>query len=328
MAQPNIKDLIVAGPLANVSVAYRNADYVGDRVFRIIDTGDPKAKVARYPRGAWFRDEAGIRGPSARAKRGGYPIDLVDVATKEYAFAKEVTDEDRRFANSQGAPPVKPDQDALEFCADKIDLSKERRMAAKIFATDWLGAGAGGEDAGGLWAPNDATNTFVSDVETRIEDIRSQIGRRPNVLLLSGNTYSKIRQLSAVQNRIAYVERAIITANVIAALFGLEECLVAGAIYSSAVEKKDGTDFTSVNIWELNATKGSAFLFYRPPSAGLKVPAPGYQVRVFYENGQIRRTTTWREAAEHQDVYEVAEETDIVVTGAAGGFMWKDTILT
>jgi len=327
MPQPNIKELIVAGPLANVSVAYRNAEYVGDRIFPIIDTDDPKAKIARYLKGAWFRDEAGIRGPGARAKRGGYPMDFVDIATKEYAFAKEVTDEDRRFATSQGAPPVKPDQDALEFCADKIDLSKERRIAAKIFAATWCGV-ATGEDAAGLWAPNDATNTFVEDVETRIETIRNTIGRRPNVLLISANTYSKIKLVTAIQNRIVYVERAIITPNVIAALFGLEECLVAGAIYSSAAEAKAGTDFTSVNIWEVNATKGAGFLFYRPPSPGLKVPATGYQVRVKYEDGQIRRTSTWREPAEHQDVYEVAEETDIVITGDYGGFLWKDTILT
>lgn len=327
MPQPNVKELIQAGPLAQVSVAYRNAEYVGDRVFPLLDVDDPKAKITLYDKGAWFRDEAEIRGPGARANRGGYPVSYASVATKEYAFAKEVTDEDRRFVGAQGAPPLKPDQDAVEFCADKIDLSKERRIAAMIFAGTWCGV-ATGEDAAGLWAPNDATNTFVEDVETRIETIRSNIGRRPNVLLVSANTFAKLRQVTAVQNRIAYVERAIITPNVLAALFGLEECLVAGAIYSSAVEKKDGTDFTSVNIWEPTATKGAACLFYRPASPGLKTPAPGYQVRVRYEDGQIRRTAMWREAAEHQDVYEVAEETDIVQTGSYGLFLWKDTILT
>ena len=36
----------------------------------------------------------------------------------------------------------------------------------------------------------------------------------------------------------------------------------------------------------------------------------------------------WREPAEHQDVYEVAEETDIVQTGSDLGFLWYDTIVT
>lgn len=326
MGQPNTRDLIVAGPLAYVSIAYRNRNYIADRVFPIIDGVDPKAKIARYVKGAWFRDEAGIRGPGGRAARGGHPIDFININTVEYAFAKEVTDEDRRYLSAANAPPLQPDQDAIEFCADKIDLKKERRMAALISGSIW--SGVTGEDAAGLWAPNDATNTFISDVEARIETIRSNTGVRPNVLMLSANTLSSIKQLDAVMDRIKYTERGIVSAPLIAALFDLEEVLIGDAIYSTANEKADGSDFTSANVWEKNAGKGAAFLFYRPARPGLKTPSAGYQCRTAYEGGQPRRTTTWRESAEHQDVYEVAEETVIVQTGPDLGFYWYDTIQT
>lgn len=325
MPQPNVRDLVVAGPLANVSIAYRNPSYIADRVFHIIDVADPKAKIARYLEGAWFRDEAGIRGPGSRARRGGFPVDYISISTKEYAFAKEVTDEDRRYLKGTNAPPLKPDQDAIEFCADKIDLSKERRVASLIFSSTW--SGVAGEDAEGGWAAGTG-NTFIEDVETRIETIRSNTGVRPNVLVLSANTLAEIKRESTVLERIKYVERGIVTPALIAALFELEEVLIGDAIYSTAEEKADGTDFSAQNVWEKNAGKGSAFLFYRPRNPGLKTPSAGYQVRVLYENGQPRRTTTWREPAEHQDVYEVAEETDIVVTGADLGFLWYDTIQT
>jgi hypothetical protein len=328
MPQPDTKALTIAGPLANVSIRYKNQMYVGDQLFAIIDTDDPKTKVTRYVKGAWFRDEAGVRAPGTQAKRGGFVVDSVAISTAEYAFAKEVTEEDRRFAKSTFGPVLQPDQDAIEYCADRIDLSKERRVAAVLKAANFSGAGAGGEDVAGLWAPNDGTNTFVEDVETRIETIRAATGMRPNKLMLSANTYAKLKQITALQNRIAYVERAIITPNVIAALFGLDEVIVGGAIYSSAVEKKDGTDYTAVNIWENNATKGCAFLYYKHPTIGLKVPMVGCQVRLRYENGLARRTSMWNEPAEHQDVYEVAEETAFVVTGTDLGFWWNDTIVT
>jgi len=330
MAEPIMRELIVAGPLPNISVAYRNKAYVGDRVFPIIDTSDPKAKIARYLKGAWFVDMAGIRAPSTRAKRGGYPIDLLDLATKEYAFAKEVTDEDIRFASSTGAPPLKPEQDAVEFCADKIDLSKEKRIAALVKATGWSGQAAGGEDAEGNWASTvtGANNTFIPDVEARIETIRSNTGLRPNVLLVSAITYSHLKQVDAVLDRIKYTQRGIVSADLIAALFGLEEVIIGDAIESTAKETKAGTEFTAAQIWEQNAGKGMAFLAYRPPSLGLKVPMAGVQVRLRYEMGLVRRTSRWRESAEHQDVFEVAEETDIVACGADLGFMWKDTIAT
>jgi hypothetical protein len=268
-----------------------------------------------------------MRGPGARSVRGGYPVDYVDIVLKEWAFAKEVTDEDRDYAALSNGPPLKPDTDAVEFCADKLDLRRERLVSSMILAGTWSGVSTG-EDAEGLWAPNDSTNTFFVDVETRIETIRSNTGLRPNVLMISANTLSYLKRVDEVLNRIRYVERGILTAPLIAAMFELDECIIGEAVYSSAKETKAGTDFTAVNIWETNAGKGSAFLFYRPPSPGLKVPMPGAQARGNFSDGSSRRITTWRENAEHQDVYEVAEKIHVVQTGADLGFLWKDTIVT
>lgn len=327
MPQPNVRSTIVAGPLANVSVAYRNKNYIADRVFPIIDKVAPKAKILEYNKGAWFRDEAGIRGPGARAPRGGFPTGYIDVLTAEYAFAKEVTDEDRRDAKVAGAPPMKPDQDAIEFATDKIDLKKERRVASMILAGTWCGVAAG-EDAAGLWAPNDNTNTFRVDVSTRIETIRAATGVRPNRLWIDAGTYLKLTMNDELLNLIRYTQRGIMTKDMIAAMFDLDEVQIGEAIYSTAKETKAGTDFTAANVWEKNAGKGSAFLYYAPPGPGLKTPSAGYQARAAYDDGSPRRTSTWRENAEHQDVYEVAEETCIVQVGSYLGFLWVDTLLT
>jgi len=325
MPQPNVKDLIVAGPLADVSIAYRNMSYIGDKVFPLIDKVSPKAKIARYLKGAWFRDEAGIRGPGGRANRGGYPVDLVSLSTKEYAFAKEVTDEDRKFVTAQGAPPLKPDQDAIEFATDKVDLSKEVRVASLILGGTWCGVA--GEDAAGLWAAGSG-NTFLADVRARVETIRSTTGLKPNKLMIDFGTYNSLKEESTVLDKIKYTERGVLTKELLAAILELDEVLIGEAIKSTAKETKAGTEFTAVNIWEKNAGKGSAFLYYAPRVMGLKTPSAGCQARVAYDNGTPRRTTTWREPAEHQDVYEVAEETDILITGADLGFLWYDTLLT
>jgi len=324
MAPPDVRAQLVRGPLRTVSIAYKNMNYIADRVFPIINGVDPKAMIAKYLKGAWFRDEADVRGPGARAKRGGYPTDWVNVTPTEYAFAKEVTDEDRRAANSQMAPPLKPDQDAIEFAADKIDLSKEKRTAYIVLNSTWSSAN---EDAEGLWAAG-ASNTFIEDVETRIETIRGNTGLRPNVLMLSANTLKELKMESSLLDRIKYTQRGVLTPDLIAAVVGVQECLIGDAIYSSAEETAAGDDFTAVNVWELNASKGSAFLFYRPPAPGLKIPSAGYQARENYEDGSPRRSTTWREEAEHQDVYEVAESTDIVQACSDLGFLWYDTIAT
>lgn len=328
MPQPNLRGALVAGPLANVSIAYKNPDdaYIANAVFPIIDNVPPEAKIARYPKGAWFRDEAGPRAPGTRARRGGYPIDYIDISTEEFAFAKEVTDEDRDIAEWQNAPPLSPDSEAIEFCTDKNLLNKEVRTAYIVLNSTWCGVA--GEDAGGLWAAGSG-NTFLADVRARVETIRSGTGRRPNTLVIDEGTYNSLKEESTVLDKIKYTQLGVLTKQLLAAILDLREIIVATAIKSTAKEKKDGTDFTAVNIWEKNAGKGSAFLFYKPVSAGLKMPSAGYQVRKRYRiNGLPVRTTSWREEAEHQDVYEVAEETQILQVASDCGFLWYDTLLT
>jgi len=327
MPQPNIKESIVAGPLAGVSVAYRNMDYIADRVFPIIDGADPRAKITKYKRGAWFRDEAGIRAPGTEAPRGGYPIDSVSIATKEYAFAKEVTDEDRRFVKSQGAPVLNPDMDAIEFATDKVDMKKERRVSSLITGTTWVDGNPGGEDAEGLWVASSG-NTFLADIKKGKKAIKNAVGKVPNTLLIDHDTYEGLKEVDALLDKIKYTQRGVITRDLLAAMLDLNEVLVGSAIYSDAEETAAGDDFNAVDIWTVNPGKGMGFLFYRPQRMGLKVQCAGLQVRIAYENGQARRTSKWREASRHQDVYEVAEETDITLVDAYAGYLFADTYAT
>jgi hypothetical protein len=325
---PNVRELMVTGPLQNVSVAYKNKSYISDRVFRLLDGVDPKAKIAIYSKGAWFRDTAGIRGPGARANRTGFPIDWANISTKEFAQASEVTDEDRRNAKSKSSPPLKPDQDALEFCADKIDLKKEVRVASMITGGTWADGNVGGEDAAGLWSPKGDTNTFLDDITNGQKVIQAASGVKANCLVIDYGTYLALKQCAAVLDKIKYTQRGVLTVDLLAALLELEEVLIGEAIVNTAKETKAGTELTNKYIWEVNKGKGMGFLFYRPANPGLKVPAPGYQARIAYEDGAPRRTTTWREPAEHQDVYEVAEETDFALVDAALGYLWADTFAT
>jgi hypothetical protein len=328
MTTPNVKEQIVAGPLQDVSIAFRNKDYIADGVFPILDGADPKAKITTYQKGAWFRDEAGIRAAGTEAKRGSYNLEDVSVATKEYAFAKEVTDEDRRFAKSKNAPPVQPDQDAIEFATDKVDLKKEIRVGALITAGTWNDGNVGGEDAEGLWSPAGATNTFLADITTAKKAIQSKTGLDPNCLLLDYATYLALKECEAIADKIKYTQRAVYGAELLAALLELDQVLVGKAIKNTSKETKAGTAFTAQRIWEVNAGKGMGFLFYRAPKLGLKLATAGMQVRIAYEDSSPRRVSTWREPAKHQDVYEVAEETDIVLVHADLGYLFKDTYAT
>lgn len=322
-----IKEQIVAGPLANVSVAHRNKAYIADKVFPILDGADPRAKITVYKKGAWFRDEAGIRAAGTRAARGSFPVGEISLSTVEYAFAAAVTDEDRRFVKAQGAPAVQPDMDAVEFATDKVDLKKERRVSATILGGTWADGNSGGIDAEGLWSPAGATNTFLADMVTGKKLLKG-LGIIPNCLVIDYETALYLAEVEAILDKIKYTQRGVLTMELLAAILDIDEVIVGSAIHSSAEEAADGDDFTAVDIWSSIGGKGMGFLHYRAPKMGRKTPTSGMQVRIAYENGSPRRLSRWREAAEHQDVYEVAEETDILQISAACGVLWKDTHTT
>ena len=325
---PDVRGTLVEGPLQTSSVAYRNKNYIGSGIFSIVPGASPKAKILVYPKGTFFTDEASIRAPGTRSKRGTIKYDSVSLSFDQYAFAKEVTDEDRENSRIAGAPPILVEQDAVEYCADKIDLRKERIIRDLIFNTTWSDNNSGGEDAEGRWAAGTG-NTFLADIRNGIKTIHDNTGIKPNKLAMDLGTMLSLKEESTVLDKIKYTQRGILTPELLAALLELDEVLIGDAIYSTAKETKAGTEFTPANIWEKNAGKGMGFLFYTPPRPGLKTPISGVQAQATFPlNGLPRQVTTWRENAEHQDVFEVAEHTCIRVVGAGLGYLWCDTLAT
>jgi len=332
MSQQDVRATIVRGPLADASLQYRNGIFVADQVFPIVNVDSPRTKIWQYDKGTMFRNEAGYRAPGTRARRTGMTGSWVNITTIEYALASEVTDEDRRFARLNMAPPLQPDQDAVELCANAVDLKKEIAIKTAVLDGTWADGAQYGEDANGLWAATDSTNTALADVNLAFRTIFGKIGNQTQLrkcLLVDKYAIDKMIEAFALQNSHIYSTGGRPTVEWLRNYFQIDELTVAGAYYDSGNEKKAGGQNSIAQIWQKNASKGVAFAYVRPQNVGLKTVAPGIQARLMYspeEGGGFRRTTQWREAAEHKDVYEVAEETDVRQVCAEAGYLFKDIV--
>jgi len=328
MPQPDVRAQMIAGPLADVSLRYKNASYIGDQLFPIKDNVAYEAKITKYFKGDWFRDEAALRAPGTKAQRGNFKLTTVSISTDQYAFGKEITAEDLAGEGMSGAPTVNMIQDAIEYCSDKIDLKKEIRIADLMRATNWSAVGAGGEDAEGKWASTVAsgTNTFFADIKNGKVTIQKNTGMNPNYLMLDFNTMEDLKENPDVAEKIKYTMKNVVTADLIGSLLNVQ-VLVGAALRNTANEKATDT-MTSRWVWDTNDAKGDAFLFYRPAAMGLKTVSAGGQFRVKQTNGSGRLLRSYYEQAEDQWVYEAREDTDIVATGTDLGYHWKDTIST
>lgn len=318
--------------LSNLSIAYRNPMYIADQVFPTVPVKKQSDYFFKFLRGDWFRNDAGVRGPGAQAKRGGYKLSSDTYACKEYAFAHPIPIELINNADDV----LKPMETGINFVTESILLAKERVVSTLITtASNWSN-----EDAAGLWAATDATNTFLTDVLYRRETIRQAIGRFPNTLIMDAKTYKGLKESSVLLDRIKYTgtngNPADVTPQMIAMLCSLDRVLVGGAIYTSDEETLAGTEFTAVDLWETNATKGSAWLGYVAPNPQVDIPSAGYTFA--WNNTNIpdeivaqtgaRSVRRWWEAAEKQWVVEASEAFDAKITSSVSGFLWTDTYLT
>ncbi len=332
--QPTMSMVHQDAALSNISIAFRNQMFIADRIFQNVPVNKKSDIFYTFPKGAWFRDEAGVRGPGGEAPETGYNLGTGTYSCIERAAKHGIPIE---IINNADAV-LQPWATGVRFATNKVLLSKERVISALVCtAANWTSS----LDCDALWAPTDATNTFLTTMLAAKEVIRKLIGVYPNCLVLEAKTFTKLKQASTILDRIKYTGTqgapADVTLQTIAQLFELEEVLLGGAIYSSAKEAKGGADFTAVDLWETNATKGSAFLFYRPPAPAIEEPAAGYvfnwkgdagQQSAIAQQDTYRAVRYWWEDAKKRWVVEAAESFDAKVVGADAGYLFYDTIVT
>jgi len=319
--------------LTNISIGYRNGAYIADRVFPHVRVSKQSDYYYEFQKGAWFRNEAAIRSPGSVARRGGYPITTGTYFCQEYAFGHPVPIELLNNADIV----LSPMETGVRFASDKIMLAKEKVVSDLVTTTtNWTTT----DDVAAAWV-GDSSSTFIDDILTQKEVVRKLIGRYPNCLLMDAKTFNEVKQTPDLLDRIKYTgtqgRPADVTTSTIAQLFELDEVMIGQTIYSDAEEVVAGTDFNAVDLWETNATKGAALLYYRSPAPALDVPSAGYVFNWAADAGQrsalkasdaYRSVRYWWEDAIKSWIVEASECFDAAVTCADAGCLFYDTIVT
>ncbi len=327
----DLTQFTVRGHLQNLSLKFTSPEFIGSQIAHLIEMPTRKAKLITYNRGDQFRNNAKARARGTEAAIIDLKIGEADVNTKPYAVKSRITDEDLADEGlpPELVPPVNLQQDALENCAFKLDLAREINLANTIFSGTWADGVSGGEDAAGLWAPNDATNTFMVDIQAALAAFVAGGVPLDHVrLALDFRTMARLKELDRLRDQIKYTSNQSVTEASLAMMLGIEKVVVGKAIYNSAKETAAGTDFTGRLIWEKNATKGSAFLYYYPPAPGRKTLAALYQPRHKAVNGSGRISKAYRRPELSAWEFETQEDVGVHIAAAPAGYLWIDTVLT
>lgn len=268
---PTMQNAHIDRALTNISVSYLQdaSAFIADKVFPIVPVKRQSDVFYQYNKGDFMRDEAQVRGAATESAGGDYGVEAQEpYYCRKHAFHKDVTPEERANYDE----PLDADKDATDFVTQKMLIRREMQWASKYFK-----AGLWGTEITGVadtpstnqtikWSA--ATSNPIKDVTEAGVKMAGETGYKPNTLVLSPYAFNALKNHDDILDRIKYTQKGIVTADLLATLFEVENVYIAWSVVNSAAKGADAAvDFIMGK---------HALLCYSNPRPALRKPSAGY----------------------------------------------------
>jgi hypothetical protein len=289
--------------LSNVSVQYKNEEYIWDKVFPTVMVGKDSDLYRVYEKN--FKIPETKRAPKGVAREWGFEVSTSSYLLEQHAL-KEYIGVDEQENYDQENLKV----DTTEYLTDAIYRMIEKKVA-DLFTTTSFSLNVSLAAANAF-----AQNTTVSDpvpvFDTGASTVIANSGKVPNFGILPRDAFVAVKNHVSVLDRVKYTSSEVSQA-MVGALLGLKELHIPVAQYDSAAE---GLAASSVNFYG-----DIAFLGWKPASAGRKTPSVGY---TFMK--EAPRVRSWFDDERNADAVEVEVKLQPKVVASLCGYLIKDVI--
>jgi len=264
--QPSPGDVHVNRPLTNVSIAYAQeaSHFIAGRAFPNVPVSKQGDLYFTYERGEFNRNQMAKRAPGTESAAANYKIATDSYYATVWAEHRDVDDQTRSNADV----PIRLDMEATEFLTMQALISREVEWMSAYFTTSkWTTDTA----ASPKW--DAANSTPIEDVRLAKRTILASTGFFANKAVCTRNVYDVLLDHPDIVGRIDRGQTpngpAVATRQNLAALFELDEVLVADAIQNTAAEGA-----TAAHSF-ISGTDGF-LLLHVPRSPGIMTPSAGY----------------------------------------------------
>lgn len=269
--QPTISQVHVDVPLTNMSVAYvqNNDNYLAGRLFATVPVNKRSGKFFKFNKHDFMRDEAKKRAPGTESAGGGFNVTTDTYSCERWAFHKDVDDETRDMHDA----PLDADRSATEFVTQKLLIKRDVQTVStlivpSIWSTDRDGVAAGPTGDQFLqW--NDANSTPIEDVQESAVSIHTETSFMPNVFGMGLEVFNVVRRHPDMLDVIKYTQKGIVTEELLAAIWGIPEVLVAKGVYATSAEGAATQTMAQI-------LGKRALLAYRESSPAIDKPSAAY----------------------------------------------------
>jgi len=311
---PEVSQVHIDAALTNVCVAYSNPNFVADSVAPPVAVRKQSDRYFIYDaEREQFRSSNDRRAPGAEANEVDFALSNDNYYCEDHALESVIPDEERENAD----PPIQPEIDRTEFLMEKMLLNKEIALASRITT----GSDIPGETLSGNNQWSDYTNSDpVAEVEAHKATIQAAVQVIPNTLVLPYQVYAKVRLHPKVTERTQYMQLGTAGPKELAALFDVQNVLVARALKNVAAP---GQTASLDYVWGKNA-----FLCYVPSRPAPKRVAFAYTFVWTMAPGSVSGhvVEVWRENRRKADMIRVQRYYDQKVIAAGAIYLWKNAV--
>lgn len=275
---PTQADLHLNVPLTNVSVAYmQSADsYIADKVFPRVPVQKQSDMFYKYSKSDWRRTDVQRRAPATETPGVGWKTTTDQYFAHVYGVHKDIDDQLRANADSN----FNLDRDSTEFITNQMLLRRDIDWNNAYFKPGVWGNERTGvpsaPGAGQFLQWDQADSNPLGDIAKHIIDFRRTSGFAPNIAVLGAHVMEALKAHPDIIDRIKYTQRGVVTEDLIATLFDIDELYVSYATVATGPETTDAVTQDAASTYDFIGSTRSMLLAYAPPTPSLLTPSAGY----------------------------------------------------
>lgn len=235
------RDLHLDVPLSNMVIGYEPQGFIVQDIFPNVSVGKQSDKYYTWDKGDFFRiPDSTLRAPKTKGRTVEF-----DVSSNAYFCDNHALVHERSFEDQANADRVLASREKLaRSVKNLLMLDWENRVASQITSGSNLGSYT---TLSGTSQWSDYTNSDpVNDVEVGKEAIRSTTGLKANLMIVGHQVYRKLIHHPDLLERIKYVQKGVVTADLLAQVFEVDKILVGTTIKNT---DDDGLTDSFSDVW-------------------------------------------------------------------------------
>lgn len=315
MPSPTKENFHIDGPLSDIAIAYKQEEFVADRVFPLVTVEKQSDKYFIWTKGFWMRNAVERRAPGDEYPEGRMQVSNDEYYCDLYHLGYGIPDEDVK--NQDAA--IELEITGSEWLAQQFALNREIKLASDIFTTGKWETDVVGGTGFVVWSDYDNSDP-IKDINTGKQTIQKSTGKRANTLLIGQEVFDILTEHPLLLEKFKYTGEGILDVEQVRRALKVDTLIVGEAVYESSME--GAASATRGYIWGKNG-----LLLHVPPRPGLRVAAAGYTFTWNIDgSGYTVAISSTRQDWRDRDLLKGKHAFDHKITGTDLGYFFSAAV--